>query len=120
MEKGMKRIVKIEVDLPDFPDWENERCIYIMAGIELAAFKMPGEPWMIKVARCDMCGKCCMELSEKHPLPITVKNGICDQLVKEPGNNDIWKCAFGSQRPFACCIGEPDNDYCSIQWKKAE
>jgi hypothetical protein len=113
--------VRIEVELPDFPDYENERHMRIMMGVELAASKLPGEPWKVKTVRCDLCGKCCMNLGDGQPFPITTTNGVCDHLEKEPGKDSkTYRCALALQRPFGCCVGEPDKDYCIIEWVEAK
>jgi len=69
------------------PDWCDSRHIYILAGIELAAYQHVGKPMMVKTSRCSMCGECCNECKELRP------DG--DKLV----------CGLGLDRPFACCIG---------------
>ena len=92
--------MKIELDLPD---WTEERAIYIMAGIELVAYKIPGQKWKIKTGRCNQCGKCCMNLRKTHPFPVI--NGRCVYLVREPGKEERYRCGLGIQRPFGCCVG---------------
>jgi len=91
--------MKIELDLPE---WTEERAIYIMAGVELAAYKVPFKKWKVKVGRCNMCGKCCMDL-KNHAFPTI--DGKCIHLKKRPGNNPEWECAFRISRPFGCCVG---------------
>ncbi len=98
--------MKIEIKLPE---WADERAIYIMAGIELVAFKIPEKNWQIKTSRCNMCGKCCMNLRNTHPFPII--DGKCIHLKKEPGNNQKWRCGLGIHRPFGCCVGIFTGDY---------
>lgn len=112
--------MKIEVELPSFPEWDNERCIYILAGIELVAYKYPGRNWMVKIVRCNMCGECCMDLGNNQPFPLVTTDGVCDHLEKEPGDNKRWRCALSLNRPFGCCIAEPSGkDYCCIEWGEA-
>jgi len=94
-------MVRIEINLPE---WANERTIYIFAGVELAALKSRGGKWQTKTGRCNMCGKCCMDL-KKHSFPLI--DGQCVYLKKEPGKNDQWLCGLGILRPFGCCIGSP-------------
>jgi len=111
---------KITVELPD---WTEERLIYILAGIELVAYKYPNKPLMVKTERCDMCGKCCMDLNSKHFFEVV--DGKCEHLIKEVGNNKRWLCRLGISRPHSCC-GAPDllhsqnkiPDYCSIKYKE--
>ena len=100
----------------DLPDRANERNVYVMAGIELVARRMYGQEWQVKSVGCNLCGKCCQNLSDDQPYPIEVVDGQCIHLQKEPGDNDQWVCALGLQRPFGCSVGEPETDYCSIEW----
>jgi len=93
--------MKIEIEIPD---WAQERAIYIMAGIELAAYKIPGKKWKVKTSRCNMCGKCCMNLDpKKHPFPVI--NGRCVYLLKRPGKEEKYECGLRISRPFRCCVG---------------
>ena len=92
--------MKIELELPE---WTDERNIYIMAGIELAAYKNRGGKWLVKTERCNQCGKCCMNLRLEHPFPVI--DGRCAHLEKEPGKAPKYRCALGLQRPFGCCVG---------------
>lgn len=71
----------------DLPDWADGRYIYVLAGIELAAYQRVGGPMMVKTGRCSMCGKCCKDCSELEP------DG--EKLV----------CGLALGRPFSCCVG---------------
>jgi len=95
--------MRIELKLPE---WVAERAIYIMAGIELVAYKLPQARWQVKTGRCNICGKCCMNL-KKHAFPLV--DGVCIHLQKEVGNNPRYECALRINRPFGCCIGVPRN-----------
>ena len=95
--------MKIEFELPD---WAEERGIYIFAGIEKLGYKFPDEKLYIKTSRCNMCGKCCMNL-KTHSHPIV--DGKCIHLKKEVGNNPRWLCRLGLNRPFGCGLGTPSN-----------
>lgn len=86
--------------------WTDERAVYILAGIELVAFRVPGQKWKVKTGRCNMCGKCCMNLRIGHLFPII--DGRCIHLEKEPGKNPSYRCQLGLHRPFGCCIGIPE------------
>lgn len=86
-----------------------------MAGVELLAHKLPGKPLHVKVKRCDMCGKCCMDLGRSHPF--AVMNGRCVYLQKEPGKNERWRCRLGINRPFGCSVSSPRADYCSVAFE---
>jgi len=105
--------MKITIDLPE---WAEERHIYVMAGIELLAHKLPDKPLYIKTERCNMCGKCCMDLSNRHPFPVV--NGRCIYLQKEPGKNEMWRCELAINRPFGCSVGIPRADYCPIRFEE--
>lgn len=106
--------MKVGVELPIFDDWENERVIRVMAGIELAAEKYPGEPWKVKTVRCNMCGKCCMDLPEDFFYPTI--DGVCVHL--RPNGPDMWECSLGTNRPHGCNVAEPyHRDYCCIEWE---
>ena len=112
--------MKIEIEINAFPESEF-RAIRIMSGIELAAFKYPGQPWMVKTVQCNMCGKCCMNLADGQPSPITTKNGVCDHLEREPGIENRWRCALALQRPFGCSVATPyEKDYCCIEFEAVE
>ena len=93
--------------------WTNERHLYLLAGIELAAHKLHGEDWQIKTSRCSMCGKCCENFTDDDYLPIT--NGICDYLVDDGGGKKI--CSLGSDRPYSCCIGLSDLPDCTEKFE---
>lgn len=83
----MRRAVKIELEIPD---WVLERHLYILAGIELVAFKNVGELWKVKTGRCSVCGKCCV-----------FKSGPCEYL-KTVGNEVL--CGLGIKRPLNCSM----------------
>lgn len=105
--------MKIELELPK---WADERNIYILAGIELAAYKVRGKKWLVKTERCNMCGKCCFNVKGRYPLPAI--RGQCPHLVKEVGDNDRWLCGLGANRPFGCCIGVTNEEYCSERFEE--
>ena len=92
--------MKIELDLPD---WVDTKHIYVMAGIELVAYKHWKKPWKIKTSRCNMCGKCCESFpknASKVPYPPNI-NGVCVYLKKD---GDKKYCSLGINRPFKCCV----------------
>lgn len=95
--------MKIELDLPD---WTEGRTIRVMAGIELMAYKLSDTKWQMKVSRCNMCGKCCMNL-KNHPFPTI--DGKCIHLKKRPGDNPRYECGLRIHRPFGCCVAVPQN-----------
>lgn len=91
--------MKIELDLPD---WAADRHIYVLAGIELVAYKFLDGEWHIKTGRCSMCGKCCERLKCKH--------------LKKDGEKKI--CDRGLGRPFSCCVGVVQPDGCTEKYDK--
>lgn len=105
--------MRLELELPD---WAKDRNLYLMAGIELLAYRNRGGKWMLKVGQCNQCGKCCQNVKGQYPLP-TIR-GKCPQLVKEVGDNDRWFCQMGTKRPFGCCIGVINEDYCSERFEE--
>lgn len=78
----------------ELPEWTKDRAIRVLAGMEQVAYKLPWGPLMVKTSRCNMCGKCCMQIN-------------CEHLEKEPGDNDRWRCALGLMRSYTCCVSEP-------------
>lgn len=86
------------------PDWvvDEKRAVYIMAGIELVAYKMPDEKWLIKTGRCSMCGKCCQGFGEDtSELCSMVESGDCKYLISD---GDKRVCSLGSSRPWSCSV----------------
>ena len=90
--------MKIEIEIPD---WANERHIYVMAGIELAAFKLAHEKeFHVKTGRCSYCGKCCMNMkNRKNSFPMD-ENGTCSHLKDDGPDRKV--CDLGVARPFSC------------------
>lgn len=93
--------MKIELELPD---WADERTLFVMAGLEMVAFKEPNKPWMIKTGRCSQCGRCCKRLNDRFVFP--VEDGRCVHLVKRPAENK-YLCGLGFYRPIGCSTGRP-------------
>lgn len=93
--------MKIEVELPE---WCAERHIYIMAGIELAAWKPYGENVIyVKAERCNQCGICCKNLPPKYPLP-KKENMDCQFLEKQ---GETFICSIAGHRPWTCAFADP-------------
>jgi len=80
------------------PEWINERHIYVLAGMELVAFKHKGKKWKVKISRCSMCGKCCEKLKCEH----LDKNKECDYFLA---------------RPFSCCVGISNIPDCTEEFE---
>ena len=99
--------MRIEIEIPDFIP--PERIIFIMAGIEKIGYIEPyTRKVFVKVSQCSQCGKCCSKLE-------------CPNLVKEVGDNGIWKCDLADMRPFLCCVSEPGNILeCTSKYKLME
>ena len=89
--------MKIELELPD---WVDEKHIYIMAGLEMVAYKHIKQPMKIKVSRCSMCGKCCEDLNNQSDFPPVI-DGRCVYLKKD---GDKKVCSLGVSRPLSCCF----------------
>ena len=107
--------MKIDLELPA---WTDERNIYVMAGLELVARRHKDGPWEIKTSRCNMCGKCCADLGRGHPFPVI--DGQCVHLKKEPGDNQLWLCGLGENRPFGCSVCAPTDEFCTIEFETVE
>jgi len=90
--------MRIEIDLPD---WVDERHIYVMAGIELAAVKLAHEKeFHIKTGRCSYCGQCCTGWRDTEDFPAK-RNGSCVYL-KNDGEKRV--CSLGVIRPLTCSM----------------
>jgi len=96
--------MKISFEIPEFIP--KERIIHILAGIERIGYILPDGKQFVKVSQCSSCGKCCMKMK-------------FEDLEKEPGNNDLWRCGKGAMRPFLCCISEPKwNPECTSRYEE--
>ncbi len=105
--------MKIEIELPD---WVDKRVIQVLAGIERVAFKMPKDDrFKVKVSRCNRCGECCKRLNSNHVFPVI--NGQCIHLEKEVGKNNNWRCKFGIDRPYQCCVAKSRISECSEKYE---
>lgn len=104
--------MKIEIDLPE---WCNSRHLFILAGIELVAYKIQGDTtWKVKSGQCNFCGKCC-ETSSYYPFP-TAEDGSCSML-EMIGTEKV--CKLGSDRPTGCSVGvlnTKNDSYCTISY----
>lgn len=106
--------MKIELELPD---WVEDKHLFVMAGIEVVAYKHLGEPWKIKTGRCNYCGKCCMNFDENDSsFKDQVVDGHCIHLVNY---GEQWVCDLGSARPWDCStVIRPQNiPECTEEYK---
>lgn len=102
--------MKVEIEIPD---WCAERHLFLMAGIELAAYKEAQEErWHVKSERCNRCGKCCQQISKDGQYPAD-ENGDCANLIPD---GDLLICALGAMRPLSCGEGDPVKS----KWKGAK
>jgi hypothetical protein len=97
--------VKIDLDLPTVPD---EAVLYVLARIELVAYKTIEGKWHVKTSKCSMCGKCCYNRRDNDPFPTI--DGRCIYLQPLKGTKDKFVCSLGIHRPVACTVGhhEPE------------
>ena len=109
--------MKIEITLPD---WCDERDIVVLAGIELAAYKLATQNnFNIKQVRCNFCGECCKG-HKPNSLPFINWEGTCIHLIAD-GEKQI--CGLGEYRSYACCSCDPikgreKNTQCCITYVK--
>ena len=90
--------------------------LYLFSGSELIARKRRGEPTMVKLRSCNMCGQCCLKVGNGHPF--RAGDGSCSMLVEEGGR---LVCKLGPMRPQQCAQSEPwDRDYCCVVWRELE
>ena len=83
----------------NIPDWAEDKNIYVLAGIELLAYKYVGHPMKEKVSRCDQCGDCCRNFKGDGS---TWTDGTCNYL-----RDNV--CSLGVERPFSC--GMPNDKF---------
>lgn len=105
---------KITIELPE---WAQERHIYILAGIEMVAFKLYGEDRLhIKTIRCCSCGDCCEGLPVNGTLPVG-SDGNCSYLEKSVGG--VRECSLGVYRPVGCSVGLQRRNHpkCTTEYK---
>lgn len=105
--------MKLEIDIPE---WAEERNIHIFAGIEHVAKRESGV-WYIKDKRCNLCGRCCMDVPEDWPHGYDPVTGDCIHL--EGSTPDEYICGLKADRNFSCCYSEGDPDeFCNITWSE--
>ena len=104
--------MRIELDLPD---WVENKNIYVFANFELAARKITGKEWEVKIGRCNHCGECCKHYYDRKGVLPTTKKGGCKNLEQRA---DGWWCK--TRIPISCLVSNlnPKADYpCSVKWK---
>lgn len=97
--------MKIVIEIPDFVP--PQRAIFIMAGMHKVGYIEPHtRKVFVQTAGCSQCGLCCKRLE-------------CEDLIKEPGDNDMWRCDKAIMRPFLCCVSEPKNiPECTVRYEE--
>jgi len=103
----------IEIEIPE---WVKDNNIYIMAGMNLLAYRYRGGLLMVKTQQCSMCGNCCMNLDEKHPFSDPQK--ACQYLEKEVGDNQHWLCGLGAMRPHGCAVAHSTYKNCTVRYEE--
>ena len=110
------------IDL-DIPDHAKEKRIYIFLGRECYGIQEPNGDLFIKKVRCNMCGKCCMDIGETWGLGTKKIDGIvcCKYLNK--GLKGEWTCGANGIAPFSCCRDNVEmlaHKDCVIEYEKME
>lgn len=99
--------MKVDIELPK---WTNENHIWVIAGqtpvaLRIRLKKKDGTityKWYRKTARCDLCGKCCMNLNREH---LFVKeDGTC-QFLEDVGAGQ-FECHMPFGMPWGCLTGQ--------------
>lgn len=100
--------MKIEVELPNSV---IDKVIYVITEDELIAVKKPDTKWIVKKTSCNKCGKCCYDLSGRHPFRRS-NDGRCAFLVAKTTDDGgiVEVCSLGEWRPTACLIGHHEID----------
>jgi len=108
--------MRISVELPD---WCDERHIYILAGIELAAYKLYGEDIVhVKTGRCSQCGTCCSAPPKRFCFKLN-RDGSCVYLHKSD-DGKYTECKLGMARPTVCSVSQPRHDripQCTVEFR---
>lgn len=108
--------MKIQLEIPDnVVEDLSYRNLYLIAGIELIAFKIRDDKWKIKTSACSMCGKCCQNLREDFVFPVI--NGQCIHLINPAGYGNKWICDLGLNRPMGCNVFTSTADYCTEKYE---
>jgi len=104
---------KIRVELPG---WTKDKDIYIFAGIELVAKSENGKI-IVKTARCNFCGKCCMHIPDHSQFTKLgfrdEKTGNCKYLRT---SGDRYECSLGMMRPFFCSAADQGHPDCCVEY----
>jgi len=106
--------MKIKLEIPE---WADERHIYVMAGIEVAARKSAHEKdFKVKVSRCSNCGDCCRNLGVGWGMG-RKENGECIHLEADGPQT---RCGLLGDRPFFCGVGLQQKGrypHCTVEYK---
>ena len=115
--------MKIELELPE---WTDERHIFVVAGEEPVAYRMRTVDaegvvtyrWYYKTGRCNLCGKCCMNLRKDWIWGVD-DQGTCLRLVEiNPGQYYCDPNKGG--RPWDCLKGDGRGRFpdCTVCYKE--
>ena len=114
--------MRINLNLPDWP-LEEGRGLYILAGVEPIAIKLPNQPWQVKTGRCSQCGNCCefkRTTSSESFLSTYPKEGspevmLCKYLIPDGLTKRV--CQLGLERPFICCTATRSIAGCTVTYE---
>lgn len=99
--------MKVELELPE---WTDDRHIWVIGGQEPVACRIRIKKkdgtitrrWYIKTSRCNLCGKCCMNLDPDHLF--VNENGTC-QFLEDVGGGQL-ECHMPFGMPWGCLTGQ--------------
>lgn len=96
------------------PEWAEDRHLYLMAGIEMVAYKLYGEDKVYtKKNRCSACGECCLKI-QSGTLLRAKEDGSCSFL------SDYMECLLGIFRPVGCSVSMHrvgDTPNCTVEYR---
>lgn len=103
--------MKIELEIPDKYEDTN---LYLMWGmVPIARRIRTRKYWEVKTAECSRCGKCCENVTERHPF--ATKDGC--KYLGSPGNGN--SCSLTIYRPVGCSISDSSLPECTVKWERA-
>lgn len=106
------------------PDWTDERHLFVIAGQEpvlkrIRRVDKQGNvtyTWYKKAVRCNLCGRCCMNLKSTHRWGVD-ENGTCLRLIEgNPG--EFWCDPNKGSMPWDCLKGDNEGEeFCCLEWE---